>query len=165
MKRSSIAWTVILISLGLLTSAVASQETLQIAFKKYELSNGLDVILHEDHSIPIVHVLMGYGVGMDDDRPDQTELAHLFEHLMYLGGSQHHPNGHPETLKKIGGISNAFTSRKGTGYSTELPSNHLELALWLESDRMGFLLPAINQEKLNVARDAVINELQRWLLR
>jgi len=129
----------------------------KIAFEKYKLSNGLDVILHEDHSIPMVAVNIWYHVGSKDEKRGRTGFAHLFEHMMFEG-SQHHSTEYFEALEKIGGSANGSTTEDRTNYYEDVPSNYLELALWLESDRMGFLLPAMTQEKLDNQRDVVKNE-------
>ena len=134
----------------------------KIMFEKYRLSNGLDVILHEDHSIPMVAVNIWYHVGSKNEKRGRTGFAHLFEHMMFEG-SQHHNTEYFEALEKIGGSINGSTNRDRTNYYEDVPSNYLELALWLESDRMGFLLPAMTQEKLDNQRDVVKNERRQGL--
>ena len=129
----------------------------EIAFEKYTLPNGLDVILHEDHASPIVGINLWYHVGSKNERPGRTGFAHLFEHMMFQG-SQHHDNDYFGPLQKAGGRLNGSTSEDRTNYWETVPSNYLELALWLESDRMGFLLPAMTQAKLDNQRDVVKNE-------
>ena len=114
---------------------------MDIAFEKYTLSNGLDVILHDDHSIPIVAVNVWYHVGSKNEEPDRTGFAHLFEHLMFQG-SKHHNHEYFGPLQEVGANINGSTSTDRTNYYENVPSNYLELALWLESDRMGFLLDA-----------------------
>lgn len=138
-------------------SASAAPKPLTIPFEKYELPNGLDVILHENHSIPIVAVNVWYHVGSKNERLGKTGFAHLFEHMMFQG-SEHHDKEYFEPLEKLGASVNGSTSSDRTNYFEVLPSNNLELALWLESDRMGYLLPAMTQEKLNNQRDVVKNE-------
>src|SRR5262245_9539520 len=128
-----------------------------IAFEKYTLPNGLDVILHQDHSTPIVCVNVWYHVGSKNERPGRTGFAHLFEHMMFQG-SEHHDAEYFGPLQEAGGRLNGSTSDDRTNYWEVVPSNYLELALWLESDRMGFLLPAMSQEKLDNQRDVVKNE-------
>lgn len=129
----------------------------KIEFEKYELSNGLDVILHEDHSIPVVAVNIWYHVGSKNERRGHTGFAHLFEHMMFQG-SQHHNADYFEPLERVGGAVNGSTSHDRTNYWENIPRNYLELVLWLESDRMGFLLPAMTQERLDNQRDVVKNE-------
>ena len=126
-----------------------------IKVEKYTLPNGLDVVLHEDHSVPVVAVNVCYHVGSKNEKPGRTGFAHLFEHLMFEG-SQHCANY--DTMEAIGGNNNAFTAEDRTDYFEVLPSNYLELGLWLESDRLGYLLPTMNLEKLNLQRDVVKNE-------
>ena len=128
-----------------------------LKFEKYTLPNGLDIILHEDHSIPMVAVNVWYHVGSKNEKPGRTGFAHLFEHMMFQG-SKHHDKDFFEPLQKVGGSVNGSTSEDRTNYWENVPSNHLELALWLEADRMGFLLPAMTKEKLDNQRDVVKNE-------
>ncbi len=128
-----------------------------LKFEKYTLPNGLDVILHEDHSTPIVCVNIWYHVGSKNERRGRTGFAHLFEHMMFQG-SQHHDSEYFGPLQEAGGRLNGSTSDDRTNYWEVVPSNYLELALWLESDRMGFLLPAMSQDKLDNQRDVVKNE-------
>jgi zinc protease len=129
----------------------------EIPFTRYELDNGLEVILHEDHSLPIVHVEVWYHVGSKDERPGRSGFAHLFEHLMF-NGSKHWDDEYFEPLQPFGAQINGSTSTDRTNYFETVPSHVLERALWLEADRMGFLLPALTQEKLDNQRDVVRNE-------
>jgi zinc protease len=129
----------------------------QLPFEKYTLPNGLQVILHQDHSTPIVGVNIWYHVGSKNERPGRTGFAHLFEHMMFQG-SKHYDNDYFGPLQKAGGRLNGSTSDDRTNYWETVPSNYLELALWMESDRMGFLLPAMTQAKLDNQRDVVRNE-------
>jgi zinc protease len=130
---------------------------MNIAFQKHTLKNGLDVILHEDHSIPMVAVNVWYHVGSQNEVPGRTGFAHLFEHVMFEG-SKHHNKEYFEPLQEAGGNINGSTSTDRTNYYENVPSNYLELALWLESDRMGFLLDALDDRKFEVQRDVVKNE-------
>ena len=130
---------------------------LSIAYEKTTLSNGLDLILHEDHSLPMVGVNIWYHVGSKDEEVGRTGFAHLFEHMMF-SGSKNHDSGFFEPLEKIGANLNASTASDRTNYYVDAPSNYLELVLWLESDRMGFLLDALDQKKFDVQRDVVKNE-------
>ena len=130
---------------------------LSISYEKTTLSNGLDLILHEDHSLPMVGVNIWYHVGSKDEEVGRTGFAHLFEHMMF-GGSKNHDSGFFEPLEKIGANLNASTASDRTNYYVDAPSNYLELVLWLESDRMGFLLDALDQRKFDVQRDVVKNE-------
>ena len=122
------------------------------------LDNGLTVVLAPDPSVPIVAVNLWYAVGSRDEREGETGLAHLFEHMMFQG-SGHVPKGaHFELLETAGGSMNASTWFDRTNYYETLPAHHLDLALWLEADRMGWMLPALDQEKLDNQRDVVRNE-------
>jgi len=128
-----------------------------ISSEKITLSNGLDVILHEDHAIPLVAVNVWYHVGSKDEEQGRTGFAHLFEHIMFEG-SKHHNSSHFDPLQKAGANLNGSTTPDRTNYWEDVPSNYLELALWLESDRMGFLLDAVDQQRFDVQRDVVKNE-------
>jgi zinc protease len=130
---------------------------MQIAYTKHTLDNGLDVIVHEDHDLPIIAVNLWYHVGSKNERPGLTGFAHLFEHLMFEG-SEHHDSGYFPPLQDAGASLNGSTNADRTNYWEVVPTNALELALWLESDRMGFLLPALTQAKLEKQRDVVLNE-------
>ena len=128
-----------------------------ISFEKHTLSNGLDVILHEDHNIPVVAVNVWYHVGSKDEEVGRTGFAHLFEHVMFEG-SKHHNSSHFDPLQKAGANLNGSTTPDRTNYWEDVPTNYLDLALWLESDRMGFLLDALDQQRLDIQRDVVKNE-------
>jgi zinc protease len=130
---------------------------LDIPFRKRVLDNGLEVIVHEDRSCPIVAVNIWYHVGSKNEVPGRTGFAHLFEHLMFEG-SAHHDSGYFEPLQQAGGTLNGSTNSDRTNYWEVVPSSALDLALWMESDRMGFLLPALTEEKLSSQRDVVLNE-------
>jgi zinc protease len=130
---------------------------MNIPFVKHTLANGLDVLLHEDRSCPIVAVNLWYHVGSKNEQPGHTGFAHLFEHLMFEG-SQHHDTGYFAPLQGAGGSLNGSTNADRTNYWEVMPSNALELALWMESDRMGFLLPALTETKFSNQRDVVLNE-------
>lgn len=129
-----------------------------IQFEKTRLANGLEVILHEDHSTPVVAVNTWYKVGSGDERPGRTGFAHLFEHIMFMG-SQHVPVGQfAKLLEAAGANNNGSTTEDRTSYYELMPSNALPLALWLDADRMGALLPVMDQAKLDLQRDVVKNE-------
>ena len=129
----------------------------KINFEKHVLPNGLQVILHEDHTLPVVSVNVWYHVGSKDEQLGKTGFAHLFEHIMFEG-SKHHNRSHFDSLQVVGATLNGSTTTDRTNYWENLPSNHLELAIWLESDRMGFLLEALDQQRFDVQRDVVKNE-------
>jgi zinc protease len=132
--------------------------SLKIEFEQYKLDNGLTVILHRDDKVPVVAVNVWYHVGSRNEKPGKTGYAHLFEHLMFEG-SQHVPSGkHFEYIQRVGGVVNGSTYFDRTNYFEILPSNHLELGLWLESDRMGWFLPELDEEKLKLQLDIVKNE-------
>ena len=130
---------------------------MRISFTKHTLANGLDVLLHEDHACPIIAVNLWYHVGSKNERPGKTGFAHLFEHLMFEG-SQHHDRGYFQPLQGAGATLNGSTNADRTNYWEVVPAGALELALWMESDRMGYLLPALTEAKFANQRDVVLNE-------
>jgi zinc protease len=130
---------------------------MDIPFTQHTLSNGLDVIVHEDRDCPIVAVNVWYHVGSKNEKPGRTGFAHLFEHLMFEG-SQHHDEGYFRPLQEAGGVLNGSTNADRTNYWEVVPSGALELALWMESDRMGYLLPALTEAKFETQRNVVLNE-------
>jgi zinc protease len=142
-----------------LSSAVGAQgPALSVPYTQFKLPNGLNVILHRDTSVPVVSVNVWYHVGSANERPGRTGFAHLFEHVMFEG-SMHVPEGSFDTwLEAAGGNNNGSTSNDRTNYYEDLPANALELALFLESDRMGFLLDEKAPDKIDGQRDVVKNE-------
>lgn len=156
MKRTCAILPCLLLAILGTVSAGADQIE-EIRAEKYELPNGLDVILYEDHRLPVVAVNVWYHVGSKNERPGRTGFAHLFEHMMFQG-SEHHDTDYFLPLQKVGSFVNGSTSEDRTNYVEDVPSEYLELALWLEADRMGFLLPAMTQERLDNQRDVVMNE-------
>ncbi len=130
---------------------------MMLDWNRQTLDNGLDVIVHEDHRCPIVAVNLWYHVGSRNESPGRTGLAHLFEHLMFEG-SLHHDRNYFTPLQQAGAAVNGSTSCDRTNYWEVLPANALDLALWLESDRMGYLLPALTAAKFENQRDVVLNE-------
>ncbi len=136
----------------------AIADAIQIPFEQFELKNGLRLIVHEDHKAPIVGVMVWYHVGSKDEKPGKTGFAHLFEHLMFQGSENLHGEFF-DPLTKVGvtGI-NGTTNTDRTNYFEVVPTSSLDLALWLESDRMGHLLGAIDQAKLDEQRGVVQNE-------
>ena len=125
---------------------------------EYELGNGLRVVLNEDHSAPLVAVNLWYHVGSKNERPGRTGFAHLFEHMLFSGSEHVGNNEHFRYIQSVGGVLNGTTFFDRTNYFETLPSNYLALGLWLESDRMGFFLPALTQEKLDIQREVVKEE-------
>jgi zinc protease len=130
---------------------------LDLPFSKRTLDNGLDVIVHEAHQVPIVAVNVWYHVGSKNERPGRTGFAHLFEHLMFEG-SEHHNTGYFPPLQQAGGLLNGSTNTDRTNYWEVVPTSAVERALWMESDRMGYLLPALTRERFETQRDVVLNE-------
>jgi predicted Zn-dependent peptidase len=124
----------------------------------YHLSNGLRVVLNEDHSAPLVAINLWYHVGSKNERVGRTGFAHLFEHMLFSGSAHVGNNEHFRYIQSVGGVLNGTTFFDRTNYFETLPSNYLALGLWLESDRMGFFLPALTQEKLDIQREVVKEE-------
>ena len=134
---------------------------MQLPLETFRLANGLFVTISEDHTAPIVAVNVWYHVGSANERPGRTGFAHLFEHMLFQGSEHVAANEHFELVQRAGGTLNGSTWLDRTNYFETVPSNQLALALWLEADRMGRLLPAMTQEKLDTQRDVVKNE-RRW---
>jgi zinc protease len=130
---------------------------MNIPYTGHTLDNGLDVLIHEDHGCPIVAVNVWYHVGSKNEKPGRTGFAHLFEHLMFEG-SQHYDKGYFHPLQEAGALLNGSTNADRTNYWEVGPRNALELALWMESDRMGYLLPALTDAKFANQREVVLNE-------
>jgi zinc protease len=129
-----------------------------IPFSKYELPNGLTVIISEDHSDPVVHVDVTYHVGSAREEIGKSGFAHFFEHMMFEGSDHVADKEHFKIVTESGGTLNGSTNRDRTNYFETVPSNQLEKMLWLESDRMGFLLDAVTQQKFEIQRETVKNE-------
>ncbi len=134
---------------------------MRIPVETYALPNGLRVVLSQDHATPVVAVNLWYHVGSANERAGRTGFAHLFEHMLFQGSAQVGANEHFELVQRAGGTLNGSTWLDRTNYYETMPSHQLELALWLEADRMARLLPAMTQEKLDTQRDVVKNE-RRW---
>jgi len=130
---------------------------MNIAYEKHTLSNGLDVLMHVDRSIPVAAVNVWYHVGSQNEEPDRTGFAHLFEHIMFKG-SKHHMKEYFMPLQEVGASINGSTTTDRTNYYEDVPSEYLEMALWLEADRMGFLLDAFDQHSFDTEVDVVRNE-------
>ena len=147
--------------LGLLCVVPAARltaQSLRVPYETFTLRNGLQVILHEDHSLPLVAVNVWYHVGSADEQPGRTGFAHLFEHIMFMG-SEHVPTGDFDRLLEAAGAdNNGSTTEDRTNHYEDGPSNALPLMLWLDSDRMGFLLPEITADKVDLQRGVVQNE-------
>lgn len=138
--------------------AAPVRKTLEVPYTQFTLSNGLRVILHEDHTVPLVTVNVWYHVGSAREKPGRTGFAHLFEHLMFEGSAHVKEGAFDSLLEAAGGTNNGSTSLDRTNYYEDIPSNALELALFLESDRMGYLLETMTPERVNGQRDVVKNE-------
>jgi zinc protease len=134
---------------------------MQIPIETFRLDNGLLVTLSQDNTAPIVAVNLWYHVGSANERAGRTGFAHLFEHMLFQGSEHVGANEHFEFVQRAGGTLNGSTWLERTNYFETVPSNQLELTLWLEADRMGALLPAMTQKKLDTQRDVVKNE-RRW---
>jgi len=129
-----------------------------IPFGKYILDNGLTVILHEDHSDPLIHLDVTYHVGSSREEPGRSGFAHFFEHMMFEGSANVGQGEFSKILSNAGGRLNGSTNSDRTNYYETVPANQLETALWLEADRMGLLLDAVSQEKFEIQRATVKNE-------
>jgi zinc protease len=148
-----------LLALGILAASPAfGQSQIELKYSQFTLPNGLHVILHEDHSVPMVSVNTWYHVGSAREKPGRTGFAHLFEHLMFMGSGHVKPGQFDDWLEAAGGDNNGSTENDRTNYYINVPANSLELALFLESDRMGFLLDSMTPKTVDAQRDVVKNE-------
>ena len=136
----------------------ASTNPIDIPFEKWQFPNGLKVLIHEDNSDPLVHVHVTYHVGSNRETAGKSGFAHFFEHMMFQGSENVPDEKHFKIINDAGGNMNGNTTSDRTVYFQTVPSNYLETALWLEADRMGFLLNAVTPEKFENQRDAVKNE-------
>src|SRR6266550_2184455 len=137
----------------------AASDIPKIAVDKYTLANGLEVILSQDHRLPLVAVNLWYHVGPANEEPGRTGFAHLFEHLMFQGSKHTPPDSHFPMLEAAGATGiNGTTDYDRTNYFETVPGNRLELALWIESDRMGYLLDTIDEKGFANQQDVVRNE-------
>jgi len=151
------AGTLLAVALALAAASAGAAE-LRVPYSTFSLPNGLKVILHEDHSLPIVTVNTWFHVGSGDELPGRTGFAHLFEHIMFMG-SQHVPTGEFDRLLEAAGAdNNGSTSEDRTNYFEDGPANSLPLMLWLDSDRMGYLVSEMTPEKVDLQRGVVKNE-------
>lgn len=140
----------------------AENDEIRIPYTKFVLDNGLTLLVHEDHKAPIVAVNVWYHVGSKNEKPGKTGFAHLFEHLMF-NGSENNNQDYFQVMERIGATDlNGTTSEDRTNYFQNVPNSALDLALWMESDRMGHLLGAINQAKLDEQRGVVQNEKRQY---
>jgi zinc protease len=152
--------SIALLLLVLAAAPIGAQSTrpLTVPYRQFTLANGLTVILHQDRSVPIVAVNVWYHVGSASEKPGRTGFAHLFEHLMFEGSKNVKEGEFDTLLEAAGGNNNGSTSNDRTNYIIDVPSNALELALFLESDRMGYLLDTMTPQLLDGQRDVVKNE-------
>ena len=142
----------------LIDKSTSDANGFDIPYTKYRLANGLTVILHEDHSDPLVHVDVTFHVGSSREQIGRSGFAHFFEHMMFQGSENVADDEHFKMISNAGGSMNGSTNTDRTNYYETIPVNQLEVALWLEADRMGFLLDAVTQEKFEVQRETVKNE-------
>jgi len=154
LNKTILSFLVVLISF----STLANEDLPEIKYEKFTLPNGLRVIVHEDRKIPVVAVNIWYHVGSKDERPGKTGFAHLFEHLMF-NGTENYNNEYFSPFQQVGATDmNGTTNNDRTNYFENVPTPALDLALWMESDRMGHLLGVVNEEKLDEQRGVVQNE-------
>ncbi len=150
--------TTAVILLSLFSCKKPSEDKLSIGYEKYSMPNGLQVILHTDHSDPMISYTIMYHVGSSRETPGKTGFAHLFEHLLF-GGSENVPTGKfDKVIEGAGGMNNGFTTRDVTTYFELFPKNALEKVLWLESDRMGFFINSVTPRLMAIQQNVVQNE-------
>src|SRR5438046_5492602 len=160
MKRAVVFFLVALASPAVAQTPQTSPHApeIEVPYTRFTLPNGLAVILHEDHSIPMVSVNMWYHVGSARELTKRTGFAHLFEHLMFMGSGHVKPGEFDQWLEAAGGDNNGSTENDRTNYWINVPATSLELALFLESDRMGYLLDTMTPKTVDAQRDVVKNE-------
>lgn len=162
MKKIVFSAVIFVLLFWMFVSGADKSSELDIPYQKFVLGNGLTVLVHEDHKAPIVAVNVWYHVGSKDEQPGKTGFAHLFEHLMFQG-SEHYNDEFFRAVEKIGATDlNGTTSEDRTNYFQNVPKSALDTILWLESDRMGHLLGAIDQAKLDEQRGVVQNEIRMY---
>src|SRR5882757_338414 len=158
MKRAALSFLLLALAAPARAQTSAAPPKIELPYTQFTLPNGLRVILHEDHSVPMVSVNMWYHVGSARELPKRTGFAHLFEHLMFMGSGHVKPGEFDEWLEAAGGDNNGSTETDRTNYWINVPANSLELALFLESDRMGYLLDSMTPKSVDLQRDVVKNE-------
>src|SRR5687767_993089 len=156
--KTRAAGALVVAVIGALSAAVAAQSKINIPFEAYTLPNGLNVVLSIDRTTPTVAVNLWYHVGSKNEVVGRTGFAHLFEHVMFTGSRNVAYGLHDRLTEGAGGMNNGSTSNDITTYYETVPSNYLETMLWIEADRMGFLLESLDLAKLNAQRDIVKNE-------
>jgi zinc protease len=160
-RRTAAGTLALFLSVAVLAPTVSAQTpvNVRIPLQRYQLANGLDVVLLEDHAAPIIYVDVTYRVGSGNETVGKSGFAHLFEHMMFQGSQHVGEDRHFAILAAAGARGvNGTTNTDRTNYFESLPANQLETALWLESDRMGYLLPVLTQKALDNQRDVVLNE-------
>jgi len=158
MKHAALLAVAVAVSAAVCAAPAVAQTKIEVPYTLFTLPNGLRVIVHEDHSVPIVTVNMWYHVGSSRERPGRTGFAHLFEHLMFMGSGHVKAGEFDNLLEAAGGTNNGSTENDRTNYWINVPSNALDLALFLESDRMGYLLDSMTPQTVDAQRDVVKNE-------
>ena len=158
MKPAAVFLVLALASPAGAQTPASAPKKIEVAYTEFTLPNGLRVILHEDHSVPIATVNTWFQVGSAREKPGRTGFAHLFEHLMFMGSGHVKPGEFDQWLEAVGGENNASTGNDRTNYYINVPSNALELALFLESDRIGYLLDTMTPKVVDAQRDVVKNE-------
>src|SRR5687768_7072728 len=156
MRRSFM--TLLIVACTVPLAGQSAMPTLQVPYTQFTLANGLTVILHQDKSVPVVTVNVWYHVGSANERPGRTGFAHLFEHLMFEGSKNVAEGAFDTLLEASGGNNNGSTNNDRTNYYIDIPSSALELALFLESDRMAYLLEPMTPARVDGQRDVVKNE-------
>jgi len=164
-KKILLAGALIFLGLGaivaqptLIEKVEAKTDKVVIPYERWKLPNGLTILLHEDHSDPVINIMVTYKVGSNRESLGKSGFAHFFEHMMFQGSKNVGDEQHFKMVSTAGGEMNGFTERDRTVYFETLPSNYLEMGLWLEADRMGFLLDSLTTKKFENQRDAVKNE-------
>src|SRR5437773_2704071 len=162
MKRATLLLVLAIATPGFAQAPAPAPPTsppkIELAYTQFTLPNGLRVILHEDHSVPMVTVNMWYHVGSAREKEKRTGFAHLFEHLMFMGSGHVKQGEFDQWLESAGGDNNASTENDRTNYYIDVPSNAIELALFLESDRMGYLIDSMTPQTVDAQRAVVKNE-------
>ena len=162
MKKCSLIFAIIMAGFSQFNNAQQTFADIDIPYQKFTLGNGLTVIIHEDHKAPVVAVNIWYHVGSKNEIPGRTGFAHLFEHLMF-NGSEHFDDDYFKALDKMGSTDlNGTTNNDRTNYFETVPVSEFEKVLWLESDRMGYMVNAISQDKLDEQRGVVQNEKRQY---
>ena len=158
LKPQKIASNVLVALCYMFITGLSHAGDIDIPYTKFVLENGLRVIVHEDHKAPIVAVNVWYHVGSKNENPGRTGFAHLFEHLMF-NGSENYNDDYFFPLERVGATDlNGTTNEDRTNYFQNVPANAIDLALWMESDRMGYLLGVVDQDRLDEQRGVVQNE-------